>query len=89
MSRHCQVRRYEAADHEASSWYFPSPSRMKRISRTPSKPYRVISSGSGHWRWNVLIQRDPPEGWGWCFVDKLMLQLPDQTLQNGPIPQFF
>lgn len=31
---------------------------------------------------------DPPEGWGWCFVDEEFVELPDQTSQIGPIPRF-
>ncbi len=37
----------------------------------------------------VIEGYDPPEGWGWCFVDKLMIELPDTTPQNGPIPRFY
>ena len=37
----------------------------------------------------IIEGYDPPEGWGWCFVDKLMLELPDTTPQNGPIPKFY
>ena len=37
----------------------------------------------------IIEGYDPPEGWGWCFVDKLMVELPGQTPQNGPIPKFF
>jgi len=32
---------------------------------------------------------DPPEGWGWCYVDRVVVDLGDDTtLQNGPIPRF-
>ena len=32
---------------------------------------------------------DPPEGWGWCYVDRLMLDLGDNTTpHNGPIPNY-
>jgi hypothetical protein len=37
----------------------------------------------------VIEGYDPPEGWGWCFVDKLMLDLPDTTPQKGPIPRYY
>jgi hypothetical protein len=37
----------------------------------------------------VMECYDPPEGWGWCFVDKLLLDLgKDTTPQVGPIPKF-
>jgi hypothetical protein len=32
---------------------------------------------------------DPPEGWGWCYVDQVTFDLSDRmTLHNGPIPRF-
>ncbi len=32
---------------------------------------------------------DPPEGWGWCYVDEVMFDLADNaTPQRGPIPRF-
>ncbi len=34
----------------------------------------------------IIEGYDPPEGWGWCFVDETMVDLPDQTPQWGPIP---
>jgi hypothetical protein len=36
----------------------------------------------------IIEGYDPPEGWGWCYVDKTMVELPDQTPQLGPIPRF-
>ena len=32
---------------------------------------------------------DPPEGWGWCYVDQVAFDLSDRaTPQRGPIPRF-
>ena len=31
---------------------------------------------------------DPPEGWGWCYIDEAWIDLPDQTPQIGPIPRY-
>src|ERR1700746_3925598 len=32
---------------------------------------------------------DPPEGWGWCYVDDAWLDLSDRmTPHNGPIPRY-
>jgi len=32
----------------------------------------------------------PPEGWGWCYIDEVMLDLSDRaTPQNGPIPRYY
>jgi hypothetical protein len=37
----------------------------------------------------IIEGYDPPEGWGWCFVDKMMLDLGgDTTPQDGPIPRY-
>ena len=37
----------------------------------------------------IIEGYDPPEGWGWCFVDEVMVDLPDQTAQIGPIPRYY
>jgi hypothetical protein len=41
---------------------------------------------SGH---PIIEGYDPPEGWGYCYVDDVMVQLPDQTPQRGPIPRYY
>src|SRR5258708_3457929 len=31
-----------------------------------------------------------PKGWGWCYIDEVMLDLSDRaTPQNGPIPRYY
>jgi hypothetical protein len=41
---------------------------------------------SGH---PIIEGYDPPEGWGWCFKDKVMIDLgANTTPQDGPIPRF-
>src|ERR1700760_4185051 len=38
----------------------------------------------------IIEGYDPPEGWGWCYVDEIFLDLTDQmTPQLGPIPRFY
>ncbi|HTK14496.1 MAG TPA: UBP-type zinc finger domain-containing protein [Xanthobacteraceae bacterium] len=38
----------------------------------------------------IIEAYDPPEGWGWCFVDEVMLDFSEEkTRQDGPIPRFF
>jgi len=33
---------------------------------------------------------DPPEGWGWCYVDEVVFDLSDRaTPQLGPIPRYY
>ena len=36
----------------------------------------------------IIEGYDPPEGWGWCYIDEVFLELPDQTPHNGPIPRY-
>jgi hypothetical protein len=46
---------------------------------------------TGHFRATghpVIEGYDPPEGWGWCYVDEIFLELADPTPQDGPIPKF-
>jgi hypothetical protein len=46
---------------------------------------------TGHFRTTghpIMEGYDPPEGWGWCYVDEIIVDLPDQTPQRGPIPRY-
>jgi hypothetical protein len=36
----------------------------------------------------IIEGYDPPEGWGWCFVDDAFVELPTVTDQIGPIPRY-
>ena len=37
----------------------------------------------------VIEGYDPPEGWGWCYVDKVAFDLGDNiTPHNGRIPRY-
>ena len=38
----------------------------------------------------IIEGYDPPEGWGWCYVDEIMFDLSDRmTPHNGPIPRYY
>ena len=38
----------------------------------------------------IIEGYDPPEGWGWCYVDEVFLDLGDDTTpQLGPIPRYY
>jgi hypothetical protein len=38
----------------------------------------------------IIEGYDPPEGWGFCYIDDVMLDLGDRaTPHNGPIPRFY
>jgi hypothetical protein len=36
----------------------------------------------------IIEGYDPPEGWGWCYVDEIFVELPNQTPQVGPIKRW-
>jgi Zn-finger in ubiquitin-hydrolases and other protein len=41
---------------------------------------------SGH---PIMEGYDPPEGWGWCYIDEIFIDLHgDFTPQLGPIPRY-
>jgi len=50
---------------------------------SPSRHATAHFHATGH---PIIEGYDPPEGWGWCYVDKTAVTLPDQTPQRGPIP---
>jgi hypothetical protein len=38
----------------------------------------------------IIEGYDPPEGWGWCYVDDVLFDLgEDTTPQRGRIPRFY
>ncbi len=52
---------------------------------SPNRHATKHFQGSGH---PIMEGYDPPEGWGWCYVDEVEVELPNQTPQVGPIPRF-
>ena len=36
----------------------------------------------------IIEGYDPPEGWGWCYLDETFIELDHPTPQLGPIPRF-
>ncbi len=37
----------------------------------------------------IIEGYDPPEGWGWCYVDEFVFDFGgDTTAQVGPIPRY-
>lgn len=57
-----------------------TPTRAARRHRIPTQ------SRSKH---PIIEGYDPPEGWGWCYVDKVMFDLSDRaTPQRGPFPRY-
>ncbi len=38
----------------------------------------------------IIEGYDPPEGWGWCYVDEVLFDLSSRkTPHNGPIPRYY
>jgi hypothetical protein len=53
---------------------------------SPNRHARKHFHATGH---PIIEGYDPPEGWGYCFVDDVTVELPDQTPQRGPIPRYY
>ena len=61
------------------------PCRLLR--RFPNKHATAHFHATAH---PVIEGYDPPEGWGWCYVDKVLFDLSKRkTPHNGPIPRFY
>ena len=38
----------------------------------------------------IIEGYDPPEGWAWCYIDEVFVDLSDRvTPQLGPIPRYY
>jgi ubiquitin-hydrolase Zn-finger-containing protein len=38
----------------------------------------------------IIEGYDPPEGWGWCYMDEVFFDLGTNTTpQKGPIPRYY
>jgi hypothetical protein len=54
--------------------------------QSPSRHATAHFRATGH---PIIEGYDPPEGWGWCYIDEVFLDLGDDTTrQIGPIPRF-
>ncbi len=51
-------------------------------------PHRHATAHFHATRHPIIEGYDPPEGGGWCYVDEIEVELPDQTPQWGPIPRY-
>jgi hypothetical protein len=55
--------------------------------QSPNKHATAHFHGTAH---PIIEGYDPPEGWGYCYVDDVFLELgEDTTPQLGPIPRFY
>ena len=54
---------------------------------SPNKHATAHFHATGH---PVIEGYDPPEGWGWCYLDKVLFDLSKRkTPQKGPIPRYY
>ena len=54
---------------------------------SPNKHATKHFRATGH---PIIEGYDPPEGWGWCYIDETLLDLSDRaTPQLGPIPRYY
>ena len=55
-----------------------------------SSPNRHATKHFRKTRHPIIEGYDPPEGWGWCYVDEISLDLGGCTTpHNGPIPRYY
>jgi Zn-finger in ubiquitin-hydrolases and other protein len=52
---------------------------------SPGRHATLHFAATGH---PIIEGYDPPEGWGWCYVDRSFVDLPNHTTQLGPIPRY-
>jgi hypothetical protein len=53
-------------------------------------PNRHAMQHFRHTRHPIIEGYDPPEGWGWCYIDEVMLDLNGRvTPHSGPIPRYY
>ena len=53
-------------------------------------PNRHATKHFHNTRHPIIEGYDPPEGWGWCYVDEIVFDLGDRaTPHNGPIPRYY
>jgi hypothetical protein len=54
---------------------------------SPNKHATKHFHATGH---PVIEGYDPPEGWGWCYVDEVLFDLSNRkTPHNGSIPRYY
>src|SRR6187200_2617573 len=52
---------------------------------SPNRHATAHFHATGH---PIIEGYDPPEGWGWCYVDERLVRLDSTTPQRGPIKRW-
>ena len=67
----------------------PSAPAEPRAASAGCSPHRHATKHFHATDHPIIEGYDPPEGWGWCYVDEVVLDLGDHpTPQLGPIPRY-
>ena len=53
--------------------------------RSPSRQATAHFRATGH---PIIEGYDSPGGWGWCYVDRIEVEVGQPTPQSGRIPRF-
>jgi len=55
--------------------------------QSPGRHATAHFHATGH---PIIEGFDPPEGWGWCYIDEVFLDLSDRpTAHTGPMPRYY
>jgi uncharacterized UBP type Zn finger protein len=54
--------------------------------QSPNRHARAHFQATRH---PIIEGYDPPEGWGWCYIDDEEVALPNRTPQLRPIPRYY
>ena len=52
---------------------------------SPNKHATAHYHATGH---PIIEGYDPPEGWGWCYIDDAFVKIGPKTSQRGPIKRW-
>jgi hypothetical protein len=73
--------------HLAPSQALPHLRSCRLLRQSPNRHATKHFHATRH---PIIEGYDPPEGWGWCYVDEVMFDLSDRkTPHNGPIPRYY
>ena len=78
---------------EAYVFHQVAPRRLKgrcHVGCCDESPHRHATAHFHATSHPIIEGYDPPEGWGWCYVDELIFDLEERrTPQRGPIPRYY
>jgi Zn-finger in ubiquitin-hydrolases and other protein len=63
----------------------PQQRPCRLLDDSPNRHATKHFNATGH---PIIEGYDPPEGWGWCYVDAEFVKLPSTMPQRGPIPRW-